>query len=68
MRYHYETDPTDRLSCLRESRDNGATRAPLLTVEAGEAGYSDISVTPDGRIPVLYETSKEGTEVLRIYQ
>jgi sialidase-1 len=40
---------------VRMSYDEGVTWPVAKTIDPGVAGYSDLAVTPDGRIHVLYE-------------
>lgn len=49
-------DPEHRRNLtLKYSTDNGTTWSAGYTIHKGEAAYSDIAVTPDGDIVILYE-------------
>lgn len=49
-------DPEHRRNLtLRYSTDKGATWSSGMTIEEGDAAYSDIAVLPDGTVTVIYE-------------
>jgi sialidase-1 len=49
-------DRTRRNLTLRISRDSGASWDDGLVIEAGPSAYSDLAISPDGFVYVLYET------------